>query len=207
MQVCLINPPSVCADRWSMTPSQCLGLRSLSSYVAQSGEHIVHFIDALMLGRRTVSPYATGWMWGLPIEEIVKRVPADTDLIGVSAPFSQLAPIVHELVARLKERFHSVPVVMGGVYPSTQPRLALTSEADYIVVGEGEVALRTLAAGGALSAISGIYTRQSLTAPSIPAAPVVENLDDSAVPYSPFHSWKTTFDCRPGIESDAPQPW
>ena len=137
MKLALINPPFLFPSKREIVFSQCLGLRSLSSYLKDNGDHTIHFIDALMLGFANVKPYANGYIVGLELDDIIYRIPQDTELIGVSAPFSQLAPIVHEVVAKAKNSFPEAVIIMGGVYPSTQPGLALTSEADFIVVGEG----------------------------------------------------------------------
>ena len=59
-------------------------------------------------------------------------------------------------------------LIMGGVYPSTQPRLALTSKADFIMVGEGEVALRKIADGGNPHRIKGVYSRKSVENETFP---------------------------------------
>ena len=188
MKICLVNPPFLFPSRGELVPSQCLGLRGLSSFLKAKGGHRVHFIDALMLGFSSVRQYAGGFIVGLELDDIVRRIPADTDLIGVSAPFSQLAPVVHSIVGRAKARFPGALVVMGGVYPSTQPRLALSSKADLIVVGEGEHALGEIAEGKNPRGITGVYGHDSLENEWFPPARLIDDLDslpfvDYSVPF------------------------
>ncbi len=188
MRVCLVNPPFLFPHRKSIAQSHCLGIRSLSSYLRDNGPNQVHMIDALFLGRARVVEHGSTILVGLSHDDIVRRIPPDTEMIGVGAPFSQLAPVVHDLVTTIKGQFPDIPVVMGGVYPSAQPRLALTSAADMIVVGEGERALAGLAAGTDPADVPGVYSR-SLPAGEDPSpARIVENMDDLPLPdYSLDH--------------------
>lgn len=182
MKISLINPPFLFPDKVEIVYSQSLGLRYLSSFLRTNGDHKIHFIDGLMLGFSNVKRYANGYIVGLNIEEIVARVPRDTELIGISVPFSQIAPLAHNLTAHVKTRFPDAMIVMGGVYPSTQPQLALTSKADLIVVGEGECALKEIADGKKHQEIEGVYSRNSLENESFPAAKRIENLDSIPFP-------------------------
>jgi hypothetical protein len=114
MNIVLINPPFVFSGREAFSSSHCVGLRGISSFLKMDSGHRITFIDACMQGWRHVSRYADGYCIGLSTEEIMARIPPDTELIGVAAPFSQLAPIVHVIIARAKERFPRATVVMGG---------------------------------------------------------------------------------------------
>lgn len=186
MKVCLINPPFLFPYASGFVHSHCLGLRSLSAFLKEGG-HEVAFIDALMLGFDNYRKYANGYIVGLAATEIIKRIPQDAGLIGVSVPFSILAPVAHDIAGRVKESFKDVTLVMGGVYPSTQPSLALTSKADYIVVGEGETPMKELADGAAAEAISGVYSRAHTGARAYPPARMIRDLDllpdpDCAIP-------------------------
>jgi radical SAM superfamily enzyme YgiQ (UPF0313 family) len=158
MNIVLINPPFIFSCRNMFVSSPCVGLRSISSFLKNDPGHTVTFLDAFMQGRHRVSRYADGYLVGLSTEEIMSGIPRDTDLIGVSASCSQLAPVVHAIIARIKDRFPRVTVVLGGVYPSTQPGLALTSLADFIVLGDGEQALAAIAAGENPGNITGVYS-------------------------------------------------
>lgn len=181
MKITLINPPFLFPVKAEIALSHCLGLRSLSSCLKQDG-HEVEFLDALRLGFGNVQRYSHGYIVGLELDEIVGKIPADSDLIGVSVPFSQLAPIAHQLLDKIKERFPAVPTVMGGVYPSTQPRLALLSQANFIVVGEGETALKRLAAGQDPATIAGVYGPADTGRETFPTTEIVRDLDSLPFP-------------------------
>lgn len=144
MHLTLINPPFEFFRESDLIYSHCLGILYIASYVQEQG-HKVTVIDALYEGRniREITPEGL-FRIGLNYQEIVDRIPSYTDLIGVSGPFSHLALTCHKLIEKIKGSLGSVPVVFGGVYPSTQPRLAIQSQADYLVIGEGELPIAEL---------------------------------------------------------------
>ena len=184
MNIALINPPFFFKSR--VGRSHCIGLRIFSSMFKEHG-HTVTFLDSLLLGFHNRRQYANGLRVGLEVEDIVARIPAGVDMIGLTVPFSSLAPLVHTIAAALKSRFPHTPLLMGGVYPSTQPQLALTSEADYVVVGEGENVVTGISEGKQLEQLQGVYTRDQRATLFEPAAPV-EDLDtlpfpDCSVPH------------------------
>jgi radical SAM superfamily enzyme YgiQ (UPF0313 family) len=144
MHFTLINPPFEFCCESDLIFSQCLGILSIASYVQEHG-HKVTVIDALHEGRNIQEITPEGLLRiGLKNHEIVDRIPSYTDLIGVSGPFSHLALTCHKLIDKIKGSLNYVPVVFGGVYPSTQPRLAVQSQADYLVIGEGELPIAEL---------------------------------------------------------------
>ena len=160
MHLVLINPPFIFSHRNEIIYSHCLGILYIAAYARSKG-HQVHVIDALGEGIYNRKYFPDGLVKvGLSSKDIVARIPADVDLIGFSVPFSHVAQISHEIIADIKKKFPSIPIVMGGVYPSTQPKLAAASLADYIVVGEGEVPvvklLDSLQAGGIQSLPAGV---------------------------------------------------
>lgn len=124
MNIALVNPPFVTGWERRVAPSHCLGLRYISAVLKQAG-HRVQFIDALRLGFSRYRRCRGGYIVGLSGEETVSRIEPDTDLVGLSVPFSHLAAIAHDLAALIKDALPRALVVMGGVYPSTQPRMAL----------------------------------------------------------------------------------
>jgi len=145
MNIVLINPPYIFSKRSDIVFPQCLGLLYISASLIKD-KHSVVVIDSLWEGRDNITSFADGTVKvGLDNHEIISRVHEDAELIGLSVPFSHFAPHAHVLVADLKRALPSVPVVMGGVFPSTQPELAMTSKADYLILGEGEVSMAKLA--------------------------------------------------------------
>ena len=175
MKIALVNPPFVFPEPRQMALSHCLGLRYISASLKAAG-HDVQFVDALLTGFDNVKPYASGIIVGEEPEDTAARIAPNTELVGLSVPFSQLAPIAHGLADAVKARLPDATLVMGGVYPSTQPQLALTSCADAIVVGEGEQAMGALAAGEAVDEVPGVYTAPPSDSESYEGT-VVEDLD------------------------------
>ncbi|HOY69180.1 MAG TPA: radical SAM protein [Candidatus Ozemobacteraceae bacterium] len=200
MKIALVNPPFLFPSRSEFVYSHVLGLRSLSAFL-KARKHDVVFIDALMKGFQLATPFANGFQVGLSAAEIAEAIPLDVDLIGVSAPFSQLAPLIHDLIRVLRRRFPRTTIILGGVYPSTQPELAITSDADYIVIGEGELAIGRLADGVASQDIQGLYGRDRPLPASQPAtAERPENLDELPFPDCSIPDIDRYFSISPRME-------
>lgn len=144
MNLVLINPPFTFFKRNEFIQSQCLGILYIAAYARQKG-HNVTIIDALGEGIDSIIKQPNSlYRVGLSFEEILDRLPAAVDLIGVSVPFSHVASIAHSLIAFIKKHRQDLPIIMGGVYPSTQPELAMQSKADFIAMGEGEIPVSLL---------------------------------------------------------------
>jgi radical SAM superfamily enzyme YgiQ (UPF0313 family) len=179
LKITLINPPYIFSSLEELGFSQCIGLRSISAFLKQEGFTDITIIDALHLGFHRQIPYNGGFLVGLEIEGIVERIPPNSDLIGISAPFSILAPVVHKLISAVRKQHPCATIVMGGVYPSTQPHLSLTSDTDYIVIGEGELAFLDLARGKNPQEISGVYSAHTIRSATegLKSAPRIQDLD------------------------------
>ena len=52
---------------------------------------------------------------------------------------SSLYPIASEVTRRIKERFSNIPMIWGGIHPTSDPENCI-KEVDYLCVGEGELA-------------------------------------------------------------------
>ncbi len=144
MKVTLINPQFSFFNRSEKILSQCLGLLYIASYLRSKG-HEIFFIDALQEGFDHEEILETGIIKvGLSNEDIIKRIPKETDIIGIGGAFSHMAPSLHVLIKDIKNKLPHIPLVMGGVYPSSQPELAITSEADFLAIGEGEHTMEKL---------------------------------------------------------------
>ena len=159
MKIVLIAPPWIFKEEVEFV-SQNLGLGYLASFLQNQGYEVV-IIDALVEGINISSPLHTKYVdvlkWGLPDEEIIKRIPPDSELIGVTAPFTDSRFVVNPLCKVIKKFFPSAILVMGGVYPSTLPEEALRfSDVDLAVIGEGEIPLSQIAGGRELEKIKGI---------------------------------------------------
>src|SRR6185436_3731110 len=54
------------------------------------------------------------WRLGLTPEEIIERVPPNTQAIGITSMWSYSWPIVRELIQKLRVAFPKTPIVCGG---------------------------------------------------------------------------------------------
>ncbi|MEY4675204.1 MAG: hypothetical protein RL148_2988 [Planctomycetota bacterium] len=140
MKVTLIHPP-VYINKNGLTalrPSLPLGLAYIAAVLRDDG-HQVSVVDALGLAPEQMIPDGDIWRLGLKPEEIIERVPADTQAIGVTSMWSYSWPIVRELIHKLRAAFPGVPIVCGGEHFTAVPDLSMEqAPIDYIVMGEGE---------------------------------------------------------------------
>jgi len=82
--------------------------------------------------------------YGIPLkifEEDLCRV-TPPDAIGVTSGMTYWYPGVFEVIKRVKEKFPSVPVILGGIYATLCWEHALKhSKADHVIKGRGEIAI------------------------------------------------------------------
>jgi magnesium-protoporphyrin IX monomethyl ester (oxidative) cyclase len=161
-KIVLINPPWYFESASAARLSQNLGLGYLCAYLRGRGHEAV-ILDALAEGRGSATEVnSDGGSYvrvGLAYRDIVDRIPADADYIGLTAPFTNHALIIEELSAAIKERFRDVPVILGGVYPSLLGEAALTENIDMLVAGEGEKPLLAILEGKPPAEIAGVLCR------------------------------------------------
>ena len=135
------------------------------AYIAAAAEnhgHKVKIIDAVGEGIDKYTLYQTDYyIHGLNAEEIVKRIPNNTDIIGFSCMFSHEFPIYKNLINIIKKDFPNSLIVAGGEHITGLPELSLKEckGLDIIVLGEGEEVFIELIENyedGKLNEISGI---------------------------------------------------
>ncbi len=122
MKVTLIHPP-VYINKNGLTalrPSLPLGLAYIAA-VLRDDKHQITVVDALGLAPEQMVPDGDIWRLGLTPAEIVARIPADTQAIGVTSMWSYSWPIVRELLHALKAAFPRVPIVCGGEHFTAVP--------------------------------------------------------------------------------------
>ncbi len=83
---------------------------------------------------------------GLTDDEILDRIPEDSELIGFSLMFSQDWLEARELIKRVRARFPTAALVAGGEHFAAEPEGALQdSPLDFILTGEGDRVICDLA--------------------------------------------------------------
>ena len=82
-------------------------------------------------------------VWDILIERIVKTKP---EIIGISC-YTVNMTAVNIIANRIKSVLGDIPIILGGIHPTSNPQRTLDEikSADYIVVGEGEKTFQELA--------------------------------------------------------------
>ncbi len=148
-----------------------LGIGYLSSYLKTHGVE-VKIIDALKEKLET--------------KDVVKKILAEKpDAVGITCLTAFYIEVV-KLAKLLKK--HHLKVIVGGVHPTFLPYQTLKdSGADFVVCGEGEIALLKLVKSRFKSGkIPGVYSLKTMRKNTLVSkAKAVENLDDL-----PFPDWE-----------------
>lgn len=142
-RITLIRPPAVTSPHsHSVDLIPPIGVAYVAAALEAAG-HAVTFIDALGSAPDQCQPAAYPGLvaYGLSIDEVVDRIPGDTQGIGVSTMFSQQWPHVEAMLHTIAERFPDVPLFVGGEHASATWRylLAQCPEISVCVLGEGEL--------------------------------------------------------------------
>ncbi|PIR66410.1 MAG: hypothetical protein COU51_03970 [Parcubacteria group bacterium CG10_big_fil_rev_8_21_14_0_10_36_14] len=145
-KVCLIACPWLFYNEVEFR-SQQLGLGYVGAYAEENGHLIIAFIDPMMEGGEAISEEVYNLRqqpirrFGHSDEWIIGRIPKETDIIGINAPFTDSRLALYPLVKKIKSIFSKITVVVGGVLATTLPREVIEeSGADIVVRGEGEIA-------------------------------------------------------------------
>lgn len=168
MKICLIRPPSITTlSGMGDDAAPPLGIAYLAATMQQLG-HEVSTIDGPgeALGcYGSVENVPNALRHGLTDEQIIERIPAETELIGISCMFSLEWLTTRELAQKIRNKFPSAVLVAGGEHFTALPEYSLEDcpAIDYCVLGEGEQTLTDLVEvlqnGGEVSDVGGICYR------------------------------------------------
>lgn len=170
MVVVLIRPPTVTSQNAvGQDAAPPLGVAYLAASL-RSADHSVHLVDALGEGLnnyQVIEEIPGALKHGLSDEEIIGRIPADADLIGISCMFSLEWVFTRTLVQRIRKAFPETPLIAGGEHITACPDFVLRDcpEINICVIGEGEETLVELAkvieVGVPWQTVSGIAFKSS----------------------------------------------
>ncbi|HUO04899.1 MAG TPA: radical SAM protein [Candidatus Binataceae bacterium] len=184
-KVTLVRPPALVPKgslQGPITPP--LGVAYLAASLRAAG-HVPVVIDAtgeapfnqvLCFDDRLIAA-------GLPVDEIVARIPEDTDIVGISCMFSQDWPYAKRIVEAIRSRLPRVLIIAGGEHITALASYILEScpEIDLCALGEGEETIVEIAAcvdkGGDLGNLHGLALRRSGKPVQTPARARVRNID------------------------------
>jgi anaerobic magnesium-protoporphyrin IX monomethyl ester cyclase len=144
-RITLIRPP-ILELKYSLSYyGACLpiGLAYIAAVLRDNG-HKVTVIDAIGeevdCYREIVTPVGSLYVNGLSPDEIVDRIPLDTEIIGITHMFLHEWPIVRQIAETAKAKFSNIPIMLGGENATAfwEYILKESTAVDYCVIGEGE---------------------------------------------------------------------
>jgi radical SAM superfamily enzyme YgiQ (UPF0313 family) len=141
LSIVLIRPPSMLPGTAQNAVLEIapIGLAYVAASLERAG-HRVRVIDSFgeAIGQLTAHDgFVTN---GLTADEIVKRIPRDADLIGVTCMFSNSWLYCRRTIAAIAEAFPDVPLIVGGEHPTADCERLLRQVPEVLccVLGEGE---------------------------------------------------------------------
>jgi anaerobic magnesium-protoporphyrin IX monomethyl ester cyclase len=140
MKIALIEPPKFISatNHVSTVATPPLGLAYVAGTLEAAG-HDVSVVDAIASGLTTYTAYGPVYLRGLTHAQVVAAIPAGIEAIGVGSMFSCQWVATRELLMQIRQRFPTVPLVLGGEHPTGLTELSLAqAPVDYVVLGEGE---------------------------------------------------------------------
>ncbi|MDY6905802.1 MAG: radical SAM protein [Thermodesulfobacteriota bacterium] len=193
MHITLINPPSLMAAwNYSTISHPPIGLAAIAAYLQQQG-HTITLIDAVGEGISQYRdfPAAIGFiLQGLSHLEIAEKIPANTDLIGVSCMFSHAWVSTRQLIHSIADRFPKAFLVAGGEHATALYDFCLKeTPLGACALGEGEETMADLAC--ALENKSDVTTVAGLACRMPDQTVVVTNPRDRIAKLNdlPFPAW------------------
>ena len=163
--ITLINPPSIktLTGLQMQSPNPPLGLAYIAAAVRDAGIPY-HVIDATGEALDFITAYPTRdnfRIQGMKLDDIIRRIPPETRVIGLHCNFSHLWPLTRMVAERARDAFPDALIVLGGEHGTAVYEHVLgNSPIDVVVSGEGEETIvnlvRTHEAGDDLASVTGI---------------------------------------------------
>ena len=189
MKVCLIEPPKFVSltnfvSTISMPP---IGMAYIASAIREAG-HEVSMIDGPGSAPRTYYNYKDQVrVRGLTQDQILERIPADVQVIGLGCMFTSHWVYVRELIGRIRVSFPDAYLVMGGEHVTGFPEFSLEeAPLDCVVLGEGEETivelLKYVEQGLPLEQVVGVAYRDEQGVRVNPRRQRMKNIDAIAKP-------------------------
>ena len=115
-----------------------IGLAYIASVLRNTG-YTVAVIDGPGSGLKSYFSFNKIYVRGLSNDEIIKRIPIETDVIGLGCMFSSNWIYVRELIKMIRKEFPSTFIIVGGEHVTGFPKFSLEQAPfDVVVLGEGE---------------------------------------------------------------------
>jgi len=163
--ITLINSPSIktLTGLQMQSPNPPLGLAYIAAAI-RDAKIPYHVIDATGEALDTVTPYPTRddfRIQGMAVDDIIDRIPAETQIIGLHCNFSHLWPLTRMVADQARAAFPKALIVLGGEHGTAVFEYVLkNSPIDVVVSGEGEETIinliRAVEADDDLATVAGI---------------------------------------------------
>lgn len=147
--VTLIRPPRV-MPRTTVTTSRgvpSIGIAYIAANLKKDG-HQVMVIDAFgeALYKFTPIEHTNLLVNGLSAEEIIERIPQNTEIIGISCMYSNEWLYTKRIIINIMGTFSGIPLIVGGEHVTADPEYVLSScpGIHSCVLGEGETTVNEL---------------------------------------------------------------
>jgi len=189
MKICLVRPPSIInpvAYIGSLTPP--IGLAYIASSLRASG-HSVKIIDAIGENPKKSTPISEDLVLrGLTFEEIIERIPGDSDFIGISCMFSSEWVQIRELTNQIGMAFPDKLIAGGGEHFTAAAELSMEHcpKLRICILGEGEETIVELAnviqQDGNIEKVKGLVIRKNGTFLRTGTRSRIQNVDEVPAP-------------------------
>jgi radical SAM superfamily enzyme YgiQ (UPF0313 family) len=162
-----------------------MGVEYLSAVLKEAGHQVDLVYDPQLFNDTFVSNKPLSRFFSFE-KKILKEVSIhQPDLVAFSV-VSDNYPWACQRARKIKEIYH-LPIIFGGVHPSSVPEVVMKNEfADYVVVGEGEGAIVDLAnsldRGEPISNIRNLWYKENGSIKSNEVRPTIQNLDELPFP-------------------------
>ncbi len=150
-KIVLLRPPIIQLRRnlssYGALPP--IGLSYIADSLRRAG-HEVLVIDAPGEAPNTIvaesCPAGVLSFQGLPLEQLVARIPEETEILGITHMFLHEWPTIKKIAELAKKNFPTITIVLGGENATAfwQRIFTETNAVDYCVLGEGERSVLSL---------------------------------------------------------------
>jgi radical SAM superfamily enzyme YgiQ (UPF0313 family) len=173
VKLTLVQPPALMAvDNYSTITQPPLGIAYLAAYARAQG-HQVTVVDGVGAAVTRLRPWPKRekrLFQGLSFEEIIERIPKDTEVLGISCMFTHAWPMVRELLRELSRAFPRARLIAGGEHiTSMHEKVLAETPVEACVLGEGELTLiemlQAFSDGTPLDSVPGLALRDAAGKP------------------------------------------
>jgi len=147
----------------------------------------VKIIDAVAERYKQVFTWQDHMLRGMSFDEILKAVPPDTRVVGISNLYTFAFMVAGEIARRIKQKYPEVIIVFGGAHPTVMTQQTMARpEVDFVVLSEGEYTfkdlLQAIERGGGWEDIDGLAYRKGGEIVVNPKTKFVHDLDQIPFP-------------------------